>query len=151
MIECYTDASYNPKFDIGTWAAIIFIQNKKQIINKIEKSTNHNRLELTAVIETIKHLTGFNEEIIIYTDSQYVAELKNRSEKLVRKKFKTSKGDLIRNFDLVRELLLLLSSTEVSIIKVKAHGKKDESENYNREVDILARKMLRDYLKTYYA
>jgi ribonuclease HI len=147
MIECYTDASYNPKFDRGTWASIIFVHNKKKVIKKVEKSTNHNRLELKAIIETIKYLSDFNEEVIIYTDSQYAANLKSRSEKLAKKNFKTAKGNLIRNFDLVQELLFLLSSMDVKLIKVKAHMKKDESENYNREVDILVRRMLRDYLK----
>ena len=149
IIEIYTDGSCNPQQNVGAWAAIIFSNNEKIVLQDTASETTHNRMELTAVIKSIqyvlKEISGINE-IKIYTDSQYVERIPERTQKLASKDFKTKKGEQIQNADLVIELIELLNSTPVKFIKVKAHQKASVIPNYNREVDKLSRKLVRQYI-----
>ena len=146
-IHIYTDGSYNNGSETGAYAAIIFIYDEKIIIKNIVNNSTHNRMELCAVIESIdfiiKKQLNF-ERINIYTDSQYVVGLTTRKEKLHNKDFLTNKGTLIRNADLVKKLIHYIETLPLSLIKVKAHLKETNIINYNREVDKIARAMVRD-------
>ena len=149
LIEIYTDGSCNPKFKIGGWAAIIFISNNKLVLKGLENETTHNRMEMLAVINSLKHVLNEipNPKLInIYTDSQYVAEIPRRAKKLVSKKFTSNSGNLIQNSDLVKKLIQLLESFNIEFIKVKAHQKTSDLINYNREVDMLCRKIVRQQI-----
>ena len=144
--EVYTDGSCHTQLKIGVWVAIIFIGNKKKILSATVTDTTHNRMELTAVIKSIQYLKthfGFITTIRIITDSQYVTGLAARKEKIVLSDFTTAKKNLIQNADLVKTFLQLLSSVSVELIKIKAHQKETGTINYNREADILSRKLLR--------
>jgi len=149
-IRCYTDGSYNVQLKVGGWAAIILVDDRKIVLKKIEHNMNHNRLELISVIESVYYILQHYDQktlIKIYTDSQYVSEISRRKEKLTKKNFKTAKGSDIRNVDLVKKLIDILESNEIEIVKVKAHQKKEEKENYNREADKISRKIVRDFIK----
>ena len=50
----------------------------------------------------------------------------------------------IRNIDLVKEILGLISKFDVEFIKIKAHQKPTSIVNYNIEVDKLSRKLVRE-------
>ncbi len=104
-------------------------------------------MELTAVIKAFEYVKAqaYNfGEIVVYSDSQYVVQLYGRKKKLQRNNFRTKKGKPIQNTDLVERLICLMGTIEIRFVKVKAHQKKTESLNYNREVDKLARKLLRE-------
>ncbi len=146
IIEIFTDGSCNTKLNIGAWAAIIFLEGKKKIIEGIEKETTHNRMELIAVIEAIDYVekTHANSGLIrIFTDSQYVEKIPSRKQKLIAKNFKTNKGTDIQNKDLIQSLILRMQQNDVEFIKVRAHQKSTSTVNYNREVDKHARKLVR--------
>ena len=149
IIEIYTDGSCNPQYKTGGWAAIIFINDKKIVLQDIATETTHNRMELIAVIKSIeyviKEILEF-ELIKIYTDSQYVERIPIRTQKLISNNFKTKSGKEIQNIDLVKKLITLIETTEIEFIKVKAHQKTSEVPNYNREVDKISRKLVRQQI-----
>jgi ribonuclease HI len=147
VIEVYTDGSCNPKRGIGGWAAIILYDGKKITLTGFESDTTHNRMELIAAIRSIVYINEKIEvfsKIKIYSDSQYLVNLSDRMNKLTENEFKTKKGDPIQNEDLVRIIKELTGKTYIEFVKVKAHRKKSTDENLNREVDKLARGMVRD-------
>jgi ribonuclease HI len=148
LIKVYTDGSCHTQLKIGTWGAIVFVNEKKFVISGSEKDTSHNRMELLGIIRSIDFLKEANlqdEEILIYTDSQYAVNLRGRKEKLVKKSFITNKGSEIRNLDLVKQFLQYAESYRLVFTKVKAHSK--DGDAINREVDLLVRNQLRKIIR----
>lgn len=142
----YTDGSYSPAHDTGTWVALVMVHGSHVIYSGIERGTTHNRMELMAIIKGIEALqqSGLHySSITIVTDSQYAAGLPGRSGRLLAAGLKTRSGDAIRNADLVDLLLQYIAILPLQFEKVKAHAGKTSSVNYNREVDKLARSLLR--------
>lgn len=142
QIEIYTDGSCNPQLLIGGWAAVILNGPEKVVLQGKQLNTSHNRMELIAVIESLKYLKIKNlniNKIKIYSDSQYVIGIERRIKTLIKNDFKTNKGNEIRNIDLVKTLIEFIETTNIEFNKVKAHLKKTETINYNREVDKLCR------------
>jgi len=149
LIEIYTDGSCNPKYRVGAWAALIFTNNHKHVLHGLEKETTHNRMEMLAVVNSIEYVMKEfpeNKSIKIYTDSQYVVGIPTRAKKLISKRFTANSGNSIQNIDLVEKLIQLIESSNILLIKVKAHQKVSETVNYNREVDKLSRKIVRKEL-----
>ena len=148
--EIYTDGSCHTQQCIGAWAAIILIDQQKIVLSGRENDTTHNRMEILAVINSLKHVQqNFKSvsEVKIVSDSQYVIGLVGRQSKFTASDFTTKAGKDIRNVDLVKELLILLSLTSVQFVKIKAHQKATEIVNYNIEVDKLSRQLVREAVK----
>jgi ribonuclease HI len=149
-IVLYTDGSCNTQFKTGAWAAIIFIDDEKKILQGVETDTTHQRMELRSVIESLKWLTLYHpdrSDVPLYTDSQYIVDLPYRKTKLFNQHFTTNKNELIRNADLVEEFYKIADSFQLQITKVKAHQKKNGDQyDGNREVDRLCRKATRNAL-----
>ncbi len=107
-------------------------------------------MELISVINTLEYIIDeFTDpfSVTIYTDSQYVADIPRRANNLISKKFATKSGELIQNSDLVKKLIQFTDKLNIEFIKVKAHQKSSELINYNREVDKLCRKIVRQQVK----
>jgi ribonuclease HI len=150
VIDIYTDGSYNPKFRIGAWVSLIFIQDKKILINGSESITTHNRMELLSAIKAIDYLIEKSilfHKIRIYSDSQYLVNLADRRIKLNNNSFHTQKGKIIQNYDLVKKILDFENSINIEFIKVPAHKKNCSGNNYNVVVDKLSRKIVRQCIK----
>ena len=150
MISIFTDGSCNPVCKIGGWAAILFIGGEKILLFGSQVETTHQRMELTAAVEAISHLQTLacaDQEICIYTDSQYLAGLPQRKSKLLLAGLTTKKNLLLPNADLIHQLLGYLDNLSLTFIKVKSHEKFSGHENYNREVDKLSRKIVRDSVR----
>jgi len=146
IIIAYTDGSCHTQIKTGAWASIINLEGEKIKLSGVEQNTTHNRMEIKACIESIKYIIEKNTvlgAIQIYTDSQYVVGLLERKNKLKATGFQTKAGNSIQNTDLVQELIILLEKYPIKLIKVKAHQKKDETENLNIEVDKMVRRLLR--------
>ena len=109
--------------------------------------TTHQRMELTAVLESLRYLRGQNkirEQILIYSDSQYVVDLLKRKERLMLSNYRTKKAKPIRNTDLVQELIGFMDYTNIGFLKIKSHQTLTNFESVlNREVDLLSRKNMR--------
>lgn len=127
----YCDGSYQPKIQTGGWASVIIKDGA--IVKKLYygmRNTTNNRMELLAVINTLKF---FKEKvkITIYSDSQYVVN----SVMLgwVKSWFDNSDFDK-KNLDLWCELLDLIEFHDVTLIWVKGH----DIDTMNNYVDMLA-------------
>jgi len=147
IIKIYTDGSCHTQLRIGAWAALLLLDSEKIILSGVQEDTTHNHMELLAVIKSIEYL---NEHFIsfdqleVYTDSQYVAGINDRREKLKGNNFITKSGNTIQNDDLIKKLILQIETNTITFVKVKAHQKAITIHNYNREVDKIVRAVLRE-------
>lgn len=110
-------------------------------------------MELLAIIRALEYIMAQGTtpcSIIIHSDSQYAVSLIDRREKLIAASFMTKKGSDIRNKDLVMLLFSYIESLHPVFKKVKAHQRKSESDNYNRDADKLARKTVREQVRKHY-
>lgn len=149
-INIYTDGSCNPAYKIGGWAAIILFEEQEIILKGEELKTTHNRMELFSVIKALEYIEDQNlitSRIIINSDSQYVVKLIERKEKILNTKFLTKKGNAVRNRNLVEKIFYYIEHLNLDFVKVKAHQKKSESRNYNRDVDKISRKIVREFVR----
>lgn len=73
MLEIYTDGAYSPLRNAGG-IGIVFVKDNKKIyeFNKKIVDTTNNRCELLAVIYALNSISKNIDNIIIYSDSQYV-------------------------------------------------------------------------------
>ena len=135
MIKIYTDGSCLKNPGDGGWAAIINKDNEIKKISGSEKNTTNNRMELLAPINALKEMYP-NEQIEIYTDSQYVKlGITEWINSWVTNNWKTSKKEDVKNKDLWVELYNLNKSLDVKWNWVKAHA----GNPMNEEVDTLAK------------
>ncbi len=135
---------------MGGWAAILFVGEKKILLYGSQGETTHQRMELTAAVKSIEHLQTLeltDPIISIYTDSQYLADLPRRKNKLLLAGLTTKKKLPLPNADLIHQILGYLDTLSLKFIKVKSHEKYTGYENYNREVDKLSRKIVRDSVR----
>ena len=136
MIEIHTDGSCSENPGNGGWAAIININGNIKKISGSERNTTNNRMELMATINALKTINS-DEEIKIYTDSQYVKlGITEWINTWVKNNWKTSKKEEVKNKDLWTELYNLNRSLNVKWIWIKAHA----GNPLNEEVDLLAKK-----------
>ena len=144
-IQIFTDGSYNAQRELGVWVALIFVQDTKTTLSGIINNTTHNRMELVAVINAIKHVQGHHPPgmVTVFSDSQYVIGLIGRREALLKTDFKTRSGNQLVNADLVLQFYNLVANTSVVLEKVKAHQRKNGVINHNIEADKLCRQLLR--------
>ena len=124
MIEIYTDGSClkNPNGP-GGWA-FIFIEEDGTIfsLSDNDKSTTNNRMELTAVIESIKFIKDSSKEYKIYSDSQLTINCA------------TGKWKRKKNLDLWEKFDIEIKGKNVVFEWVKAHN----GNHYNEIVDKFA-------------
>ena len=136
MIEIHTDGSCIENPGKGGWAAIINTNGNIKKISGNEKNTTNNRMELMAPINALKNINS-DEEIIVYTDSQYVKlGITEWINYWVKNNWKTSKKEEVKNKDLWTELYNLNKTLKVKWIWIKAHA----GNPLNEEVDLLAKK-----------
>ena len=136
MIKLYTDGSCLNNPGNGGWAAII---NDNEIIKKISgsvKDTTNNKMELMAPIMALQEIDK-NNEIEIYTDSQYVRlGITEWIHKWIKNNWQTSKKEPVKNKELWMQLYELTKSYKIKWAWVKAHA----GNALNEEVDLLAKK-----------
>jgi len=135
MIKIYTDGSCLNNPGNGGWAAII---NDNGVIKKISgsvKDTTNNKMELMAPIKALQEIKG-NEQIEIFTDSQYVKlGITDWVHKWIKNNWQTSKKESVKNKELWVQLYELNNLCDVKWIWVKAHA----GNILNEEVDLLAK------------
>ena len=135
MIKIYTDGSCLNNPGDGGWAAIINTNGEVRKISGSVKDTTNNKMELMAPIKALQELKG-NEQIEIYTDSQYVRlGITDWVHKWIKNNWLTSKKEPVKNKELWVQLHELNNSSDVKWIWVKAHA----GNTLNEEVDLLAK------------
>lgn len=136
MIKIYTDGSCLNNPGNGGWAAIINQNGEIKEISGSVKDTTNNKMELMAPIMALKQIKQ-NDQIEIYTDSQYVRlGITEWVHKWIKNNWQTSKKEPVKNKELWIQLYELTNQFEIKWIWVKAHA----GNVLNEEVDLLAKK-----------
>lgn len=73
MITIYTDGASRGNPGPGGFGAVLISGNNRKEISQGFKLTTNNRMELLSVIVALEALKKENSEVLVYTDSQYVA------------------------------------------------------------------------------
>ena len=135
MIKIYTDGSCLNNPGNGGWAAIINVNGVIKKISGSVKNTTNNKMELMAPIKALQEIKG-NEQIEIFTDSQYVRlGITDWVHKWIKNNWQTSKKESVKNKELWIQLYELNNLCDVKWIWVKAHA----GNVLNEEVDLLAK------------
>jgi len=131
-IVIYTDGSAKGNPGVGGWSAILISgDHRKEIFGGFKLTTN-NRMELFSVISSLEAIKTINNDITIYSDSQYVV---NSVEKgWLFNWIRTGKKN-VKNWDLWQRFLIVYKKNNVKLEWVKGHA---DSELNNR-CDVLAK------------
>jgi ribonuclease HI len=153
-LEIYTDGSSLGNPGKGGWGSV-FIKNNKIIkeLGGFDKNTTNNRMELMAVIETLKYirksdfLISINKDIAgdlietttitIFADSNYVLSgITSWVYNWEKNGWRTANKKEVLNQDLWKELIILVRSNKIKINwqKVKGHS----GHVYNDRADEIA-------------
>ena len=147
MVKIFTDGGCRGNPGPGGWAYIIVLytfQGPKILVEQYgsEQQTTNNRMELSAVMESLKALKTRDDlprNISIYTDSQYVQ--KGISEWIKKWKvnsWRTSDKKPVKNQDLWKELDALASDFSVTWEWVRGHS----GVEFNERCDLLVQKAM---------
>ena len=143
QVTIYTDGACSGNPGPGGWGAILMYQDQKKELSGFEPDTTNNRMELMAVIESIRALKA-PCDISIHTDSAYVCNAFHNAwlENWQRNGWKTASKRPVENQDLWLALLSALSTHTYQFVKVKGH-----SDNpLNNRCDELARLAIKQSL-----
>lgn len=149
-ITIYTDGACSGNPGIGGWAAILLYKTQivnnckkeyKKCISGMEEKTTNNKMELTAIIESLK-LLKFPCKIELFTDSKYALDgatkwLNSWSEN----NWRCANKKTVKNIELWQKLSLYLKVHDITWHWVKGHADND----LNNEVDRLARNAFKDF------
>jgi len=135
-VEIFTDGACSGNPGAGGWGAILRWKDQEKELSGGEAETTNNRMELTAVIESLKALK-VPCVISLYTDSKYVMDGVNQwLPNWKKNNWRTSnKKSEVKNIDLWQQLDELLPKHEILWNWVKGHNGHPE----NERVDKLAR------------
>lgn len=134
-IEIHTDGACLGNPGPGGWAALLRFSGRERELSGNEVDTTNNRMELMAAIQGLESLKE-PCSVRLFTDSQYVQ--KGFVEWLpgwVKRGWKTSGGDPVKNQDLWQRLLKAAQPHRVQWQWVKGHAGDPD----NERVDVLAR------------
>ena len=151
-IEVFTDGSYEPQIAYGAWAALIIFNGNDQMLSGTSEQSSQHKMELQAVIQSLEYIIehlGNDIPVKLYTDSEYVENLLNRKEKLLKNDFITKKGNNIKHTADIKHFYQLEEQLNITITRVPSHQKKGVSRisDNNRRVDKLARKLVKQKRK----
>lgn len=152
-VKIYTDGACSGNPGAGGWAALLLLKKgtKKESVTVKggEKFTTNNRMELIAVIESLKfvskNLKNHKVDIKVFSDSSYVVNSINSgsTSKWESNGWKTTKDTDIANQDLWLDLIMQIKSLQPEFIKVKGHS----DNKFNNYVDQVAVKECSKYKK----
>ncbi|MDY6016598.1 MAG: ribonuclease HI [Oscillospiraceae bacterium] len=128
-VDIFTDGACSGNPGPGGWGAILRYGNHELELSGGEKSTTNNRMELTAVIEALKHLKE-KCSVTIYTDSKYVADafLQGWIWNWAKNGWKKSDKKPVLNPELWQTLLTEIRKHDYKIVWVKGHAGHPENE-----------------------
>lgn len=135
-VDIYTDGACSCNPGKGGWAAILIYNGIEKIVSGGYPETTNNRMELMAIIGGLKQLKE-PCDVVIYSDSAYSVDAFSKGwvENWQNNKWKTSSKEPVKNVDLWKALITLMSPHKVRFVKVKGHS----DNKYNNRCDELAR------------
>jgi len=133
-VELFTDGACSGNPGPGGWGCILRYKNQEKELSGGHPQTTNNRMELTAVIEGLKHLKE-SCHVHLSTDSKYVMDgVTQYLDNWIQNGWKKSNKKPVLNTDLWQELLIQLKRHQIDWNWVKGHAGHPE----NERVDTLA-------------
>ena len=133
-VEIWTDGGCKPNPGPGGWAAILRFKGVEKELSGAEAATTNNRMELTAAAAALEALKK-PSNVVVHTDSEYVKNGITRwMTGWVRKNWRSSTGDPVKNMDLWRRLLDAEKPHQVEWKWVRGHS----GNEMNERADVLA-------------
>lgn len=134
-VTIYTDGAARGNPDgPGGYGTILQFVDSKGVLHEREysagyKKTTNNRMELMAAVVGLEALTK-SCEVDLYSDSKYLTDAFNRHwvEGWIRKGWKRSGNEPVKNVDLWKRLLKAMQPHNVHFIWVKGHAGHPENE-----------------------
>ena len=121
-VVIYSDGACRGNPGPGGWGAVLQYRDRKKLLKGYAADTTNNRMELTAVIESLRALKR-PCEVELNTDSKYV--MQGISEWMAgwkRNGWKTAAKKPVKNLDLWQQLDAEASRHQVDWRWVKAHA-----------------------------
>lgn len=128
-ITIFTDGAAKGNPGPGGYGVVLQTDKYKKELSAGFRLTTNNRMELLAVIKGLEALKFKNSEVVIYTDSKYIADAVNKGwvfqweKKAFRKK---------KNSDLWKRFLKMYRSHDVIIKWVAGHSGVEGNERCDR-------------------
>ena len=134
-VEIFTDGACSGNPGPGGWGAVLRYNGHEKEMSGGEAHTTNNRMELSAVLFSLKALKE-ECEVILTSDSKYVVDSIEKGWVYGWKKKGWIKSDKkpALNDDLWEQLLPLLEKHDVNFVWVKGHAGHPE----NERCDVLA-------------
>lgn len=128
-VNIFTDGACSGNPGPGGWCAILRYNTNEKILSGGEEHTTNNRMELSAVLFSLKALKE-PCEVILTSDSKYVIDsiTKGWVYSWKKKNWKKSDGKPALNVDLWEQLLPLLKYHNVTFSWIKGHAGHPENE-----------------------
>ncbi len=134
IVEIWTDGGCKPNPGPGGWGAILNSSGTLKELSGAEAETTNNRMELTAAAVALEALNR-PCKVVLHTDSEY---LKNGITRWhagwVRKNWRSSTGDPVKNMDLWQRVLEAAKPHEIDWRWVRGHS----GDVMNERADALA-------------
>lgn len=128
-VEIYTDGACSGNPGEGGYGIVMIYNGARKEASKGFKYTTNNRMELLAVIDSLKLLKE-PCKVNLYSDSKYVVSAIREGWLVgwISKNWKNSKKEPVKNVDLWKDLIPLLEKHEIEFIWVKGHADNVENE-----------------------
>jgi ribonuclease HI len=134
VVEVWTDGGCKPNPGPGGWAAILRFRGVERELSGAEPATTNNRMELTAAAAALEALKR-PCRVVLHTDSEYVKNGITRWHTgWVRKNWRSSTGDPVKNMDLWKRLLAAAAQHKIEWRWVRGHA----GDVMNERADALA-------------
>ena len=134
VVEVWTDGGSKPNPGPGGWAAILRYKGHERELSGAAGDTTNNRMELTAAAAALEALKR-PCRVVLHTDSEYVKNGITRwHQGWVRKNWRSSTGDPVKNMDLWQRLLAAAAQHRIEWRWVRGHA----GDVMNERADALA-------------
>lgn len=145
LVTIYADGACRPNPGKGGYGIIMVENGVKREIAGGFKNTTNNRMELLAIIESLKAVQGEARDVAIFSDSRYVVDSysSGRAREWEKQDWMRTRKDATRNPDLWAQLLRLCERHKVEMRWVEGHAGHPENERCD---ELAAAARLRDDL-----
>ncbi len=135
QVEIHTDGACLGNPGPGGWGALLRHGGRERELSGGEPQSTNNRMEMMAAIQALEALKS-PCTVKLHTDSKYVQQgISQWLPNWLRRGWKTSGGDPVKNQDLWERLQKAVAPHQVQWIWVKGHAGHID----NERVDVLAR------------
>jgi len=143
VVEVYTDGACSGNPGPGGWGAVLrYGRHEKELYGGQSERTTNNRMELTAAISALEHLTR-PSVVRLHTDSTYVRSgIMSWLAGWERNGWKTADRKPVKNADLWQRLAAAVARHEVEWLWVKGHA----GDPGNERADALANRGMTEAL-----